>query len=121
MIDPPKILPPSKPSLRPTLRSRLPTAATQKALTAGEQPAVTAPPSQAAQQKAKGPQLARTAMTAMTAMKAMNALTAANQQQNPTVVPTATAAVVQLPEQLAAVSIAEPSTDKPVIVNSSAV
>lgn len=127
MIDPPKMLPPSKPSLRPSLRpaQRPP----RETLTGGGgvefPPAAAAATSAAAttaaatHQKAKGPQLAKTALTAMTAVKAMKAMSAAGQQQQAAAV--AAPAAAQLPEQLAAVSIAEPATDKPVIVNSSAV
>ena len=66
--------------------------------------------------------MATAARSAMTAMKAMSALKAAGGQQT-TATTAASAAGQQLPEQLAAVSIAEPTTEKPAapIVASSAV
>jgi hypothetical protein len=129
MIDPPKILPPSKPGLRgPSLRPpKTPAQRPRETLTnaaadflpLAPPPAVTAPAA-AATGPPKGPQLARTAMTVMSSMKAIKA--AGGAKPPAAAAAAAPAAAAQLPEQLAAVAIGEvAAADKPAIVSSSAV
>jgi hypothetical protein len=127
MIDPPKILPPSKPGLlRPSLRPKTPAQRPRETLTnaaadflpLAPPPAAAIAPAAAAIAPPKGPQLARTAMTVMSSMKAIKAAGGAK----PPAAAAAPAAAAQLPEQLAAVAIGEATAaDKPAIVSSSAV